>query len=220
VLATQVEKHCCFVESQEKGAQISVGPGRHWPSEVQTFSPTTASFSQLPARHTVPGTCRRQAPAPSHFPSRPQVDAASARQVDAVRGSEPAGKFTQLPAMPSAAQVLHPSVHALVQQTPSTQKPLAHSPEQVHASPVSLLEGVGHAMVSPCASPSGPSPDAVSVFASASDLPPSPPSVLAGCLSPHAAPAISAATANVRTRAETVPAGLLTNRRMTTPSPR
>jgi hypothetical protein len=47
-------KQALVVLSQEKGAQILAGPGRHRPPPSQTLMPVTASPSQLPALQTAP----------------------------------------------------------------------------------------------------------------------------------------------------------------------
>ena len=83
--------------------------------------------------------CRRQAPPPSHVPSRPQVEAASAGQADGWRGLAPVGRLTHIPGESVDAHVLHPSVHAVVQHTPSAQNPLAHSFGHMHLSPASFF---------------------------------------------------------------------------------
>jgi hypothetical protein len=215
LLATQVLKHARLDGSQENGAQISVGPGLHRPSSVQTYSPTTESFSQLPSRHTVPGTCLRHAPAPSHLPSSPQLDAGDAGHADAARGLAPVGRFTHDPAEPATAHDLHPSVQAVVQQTPSAQNPLAHSLAHAQASPASfLVTGVGQEASGGSAT-SGRSPGSMSTRVSASDMPPSPASRLGAGLSLHAAAAIRSPTAAAKARTEILLAGAMKDKRMT-----
>jgi hypothetical protein len=81
----------------------------------------------LPGWQIVPATWRRQPPAPSHVPSKPHVDAAAATHAVASRGFVPATTKVHVPGDPAAAQVLHASVQAVLQQTPSTQKLLAQS---------------------------------------------------------------------------------------------
>jgi len=61
------------------------------------------------------------------LPSRPQLLAGEAGQADACRGSAPLVRGKQVPAEPSAEQVMQAAVQAWLQQTPSTQNPLAHS---------------------------------------------------------------------------------------------
>ena len=104
-----------------------VAPGLQRPAPSHTCAPTTASPSQLPALHGVPAAYLRQPPAPSQVPSSPQVLAMLAAHVLAPRGLPPVSMPTQVPADASAAHVMQPSVQAVLQQIPSTQKPLAQS---------------------------------------------------------------------------------------------
>jgi hypothetical protein len=57
-------------------------------------------------------------------------------------GLEPCGlpaTGVQVPALPSTSQASHWPVHALLQQTPSTQNPLAHAPLVPHAWPATSV---------------------------------------------------------------------------------
>ena len=135
LLAVQVLKQSPVVELQEKGTQMRVEPGLHCPLPSQTFAPITASPSHVPGLQTVFTGHLLQAPMPSHFPSSWQVETSDALQLLGSRGLDPIARFTQVP----VAQVLHPSVQALSQQTPSTQWPPAHSASQPHASLTPLL---------------------------------------------------------------------------------
>ena len=79
---------------------------------------------------------RAQAPAPSHCPSRPQVDADS--WVQSPSGSVPPVTGRQRPSgWPVLAfeHAVHPAVHVDSQQTPSTQLALAHSPAAAQVAP-------------------------------------------------------------------------------------
>jgi hypothetical protein len=98
-----------------------------------------AAPSQDPRWHIVPRTKVRQAPAPSHVPSRPQVEGSEAGQTPALRGASPAGTNAQIPCDPAVLQDLHVSPQALLQQTPSTQNPLAQSPPHPQATPLAPL---------------------------------------------------------------------------------
>src|SRR5690242_17535809 len=104
-----------------------------WPSHVA--SPFTTWPAQVPGRQTVPLGQSRQAPTPSHLPSYPQLDGATAAHDPAVRGAAPAASGTHLLSEAAAAQVWHPDAQAVSQQTPSTQKPLVHSMGLVQALP-------------------------------------------------------------------------------------
>ena len=134
VFDVHVVAHLLVAESQLNGAQIVAGPALHRPSPSHTSMSLTAAPSQVPGLHTVPAGCLRQCPCPSHVPSRPQVDAGVAAQADRSSGTPFATK-EQMPGALAALQVLHVSVQALLQQTPSTQKPLWQSPAQPHAWP-------------------------------------------------------------------------------------
>src|SRR4051794_24053673 len=75
--------------------------------------------------HTVPATCRAQAPAPLQVPFVPHVDAAVTAQTP--RGSSvPAGTGAQLPAEPATAHDVQLGQLATPQHTPSTQWPFTH----------------------------------------------------------------------------------------------
>jgi hypothetical protein len=75
---------------------------------------------------------------PSQVPSNPQVETGLCGQVSAELGATPAATKEQTP---GAAGVLHDlqlSVQAVLQQTPSTQNPVAQSAAQPHAAPFAL----------------------------------------------------------------------------------
>jgi hypothetical protein len=127
------------VASQLNGAQMTVGPAVQVPSPSQTRPPFIAAPSQDPRWQVVPRTKLRQAPAPSHVPSRPQVGGSGAGRPLAVRGAAPAGTKAQIPWEPGVLQDLQVSVQLLLQQTPSTQNPLAQSPPQPQAAPLAPL---------------------------------------------------------------------------------
>jgi hypothetical protein len=88
---------------------------------------------QLAAWQTVVASYSRQAPAPSHVPSVPQVDAACAEQ--SLRRSVPASALMQVPRLLVDEQVWQVPLQAVWQQTPSTQNPLAQSPPTAQAVP-------------------------------------------------------------------------------------
>jgi len=109
-------------------------PGLHVPEPLHVDAACAVALEQVAARHTVPATCLRQAPAPSQKPSSPHVDGALAEH--SARGSVPASAALHVPRLFVAAQVWQLPVQAVLQQTPSTQKPLAQSPVTVHAVPL------------------------------------------------------------------------------------
>ena len=107
-----------------------------WPSQTRTF--WTAAPLQVPDPQLAPATRLRQAPLPSQVPSKPQLDGSEAGQVLVERGVEPAGTNAQTPGELGVLQDLQVPVQALLQQRPSTQKPLAQSPAQPQARPLAL----------------------------------------------------------------------------------
>jgi hypothetical protein len=80
----------------------------------------------------------RQAPFPSQVPSRPQDEGGLTGQTLATDGATPAATNEQTPGAEGVLQDLQVSVQALVQQTPSTQKPLVQSALQPQAAPLVL----------------------------------------------------------------------------------
>jgi hypothetical protein len=137
------------------GTQMVVGPGRHWPAPSQIPTLMMAAPWQLPGLHIVPEGYMRQLPAPSHLPSSPQLGAALAGQSLALRGSSPFALGTQTPSDPDWLQVRQLDLlHASLQQTPSTQKPLAQSPAQLQDWPAVFLAPEPHAPPTP-PSPAG-----------------------------------------------------------------
>jgi len=119
------------------GAHTVVAPFRQAPSPLQTLVPTIAPMLQVPGWHTVPRVRLRHFPAPSQVPSRPQLLAGSALHWPGSRGFTPAGVIVHVPSEVGSAQVMHMPPHALLQQTPSTQKPLLQSAAQEQVSPLS-----------------------------------------------------------------------------------
>jgi hypothetical protein len=102
---------------------------------VQTEAAVSAlaALSQRPARQTVPSAYRRQPPEPSQVPSVPQLlgpwswQARAGSVVPAARGSRvPERTGVQVPRAPAEAQYWQRPAQAVLQQTPSTQLPLAH----------------------------------------------------------------------------------------------
>ena len=119
-----VTTHAFVLASQLKGAQIVAGPALQRPDPSHTFTSTTAPAEHAPALQTVPATCFRQPPLPSQVPSRPQVDSSEAGHWLAAWGALPAGTNVQVPGDPWTLHAMQVPVHAVLQQTPSTQNPL------------------------------------------------------------------------------------------------
>jgi hypothetical protein len=89
--------------------------------------------------HTVPGAYFRHAPAPLHVPSIPHVETSALGQTLAARGGEPFGANEQVPGAAAVLHALHVSVQAVLQQSPSTQNPLAQSPPHPQACPFAFF---------------------------------------------------------------------------------
>ncbi len=130
----QLVAHVPLATLQMYGAQADA-PARAWqtPAPLQT-SAVAKLESQRVAPQLVPATSRRHAPFPSQVPSRPQLCAASTGQ--SLRGSLPFATSPQTPSaplpLPAAVQLWQSPLHALLQQTPSTQLPDAQSAALLH----------------------------------------------------------------------------------------
>jgi hypothetical protein len=72
-------------------------------------------------------------------PSSPQVETALFGQTSGERGESPAATKLQVPGADVVLHDLQVSVQALLQQTPSTQKPLVQFALQAQAPPLALL---------------------------------------------------------------------------------
>ena len=92
---------------------------------------------QLWATQMVPLAYRRQEPPPSHAPSVPQVVAPLSAHCPS--GSAPAATSVHVPAVPASPHDRQAPVHAVRQQVPCSQKPLAHSAAVVHDAPLVRL---------------------------------------------------------------------------------
>jgi hypothetical protein len=99
---------------------------------------------QLASRHPVAVDHGRQAPAPLQVPSFEQSPARALPATQSFFGSAPpAGTGEQVPTLPGTLQLMHKppvvaSLHAVLQQTFSVQKPLLHSGPAVQAEPEGL----------------------------------------------------------------------------------
>ena len=89
---------------------------------------------QLCGEHTVPDAYCRQAPAPSQLPSRPQLVVPSSGQ--SAPGSCPAGTGSHEPTCPETLHARQLPAQPSLQQTPSTQKPDAHSAAPAQFTPL------------------------------------------------------------------------------------
>jgi hypothetical protein len=137
-LCAHVSKQAPVAALQPYGAQMKAGAGRQRPPPSHTWAPTTAPSSQRPLPHDVPAWCLRHAPAPSHVPSSPHVIGSDAAHVFASRGFVPDGTKMHVPMAVAAEHVLHVSLQALLQHTPSMQWLLVQSVSQPQAWPSSF----------------------------------------------------------------------------------
>jgi hypothetical protein len=92
---------------------------------------------QAAGAQAVPAAKRSHAPFPSQKPVVPQLAAPAFVHVF-VGSTPPAGTGAQVPADEGRAQDRHVPVHAVRQQAPCAQKPLAHSAPSAHAAPGAL----------------------------------------------------------------------------------
>jgi hypothetical protein len=110
----------------------------HVPVALQVDSGVYLLLAQRSGAQTVPGLCRRQPPAPSHFPSVPQVDAGWVAHM--FRGSSsPFGTGRHEPSDVGSAQLRQAPVQAWSQQTESTQWLLAQSTAAAQGWPFDFL---------------------------------------------------------------------------------
>jgi hypothetical protein len=122
---------------QTNGAHVSEDPAMQVPTPSQVDASRRVDPVQLPGEQTVPCTYLRQAPAPSHVPSLPQLVAPSSPH--SLAGSVPAGTGEQVPILPAMLQAWQASVQVVSQQTPSTQRPFEHSPPAVQSAPIDFF---------------------------------------------------------------------------------
>lgn len=113
---------------QVYGAQALVEPATHLPAPSHVLLAVWVPPLHAPPAQTVPATCFRQAPAPSHEPSVPHVVSACAAH--SLSGSAAAAMFPHTPSAPvpffAALHARQVPPQAESQHTPSTQFPLAH----------------------------------------------------------------------------------------------
>ena len=95
----------------------------HTPAPLHTRADVAVDPVQERATHSVPLTCLRHAPAPSHVPSLPQVDAAAAGHCEATRGGSPTSIGLHVPTLPVSEHDWQVPVQAVLQQMLFTQCP-------------------------------------------------------------------------------------------------
>jgi hypothetical protein len=152
----------------EYGSQTIVVPDTQLPVPSQTRMPSSSESLQVPAPQVVPAGKSRQAPRPSHVPSKPQLVGSSATQSLALVAWTPSGMLVQMPSDVDRLHEMQVPSQADSQQTPSTQKLLLHSDEHVQTSPLSLFRPIPPSLVqdtgrsvvdpSPAAPPAPPVP--------------------------------------------------------------
>jgi hypothetical protein len=110
----------------------------HVPVALQVDSGVYVLLAQRSGAQTVPGRCRRQPPAPSHFPSVPQVDAGWVEHMFRV-SSSPFATGRHEPRVAASAQLRQGPAQAWSQQTESTQWLLAQSTAAAQGWPFDFL---------------------------------------------------------------------------------
>jgi hypothetical protein len=128
----QMTRHLPSVP-QPNGAHDCPGVDKHTPAPSHRNADVSVEPVHAWGLHIAPDEYFSHAPAPSQTPSVPQL--AAPLSAHSLRGSVPRSAGRQVPRLPAAAQVRHTSVQALLQQTPSAQKPLAQSLVWAHGRP-------------------------------------------------------------------------------------
>ena len=122
------------VAPQMNGVQLVVVAAGQVPVPVQVAAAVATPLAQLAARQAVVAGATAQAPAPLQVPVLPQGGAATQRA-----SASPVTVLAQVPAVPpvlAAEQPMQVPVQAVLQQTPSTQKPEVHCALDVQAVPL------------------------------------------------------------------------------------
>jgi hypothetical protein len=107
------------------------------PSQARPSVCVVAFVGQAGGAQGVPAAKSSQAPLPSQKPVVSQLAAPAFEQVF-VGSGPPLGTGVQVPAVAERAQERHVPVHAVLQQTPCAQKPLAHSAPSAQVAPGDL----------------------------------------------------------------------------------
>jgi hypothetical protein len=124
--------------SQIEGLQVMGEPARQLPLPSQLDAGTRPPAEQEDWPQLVPDLCLAQPPSPLQVPSCPQVAGTSCLQM--LCGSAPPWTTTpHSPLVSGCAQLTHAPLHAVLQHTPSAQKPDAHSAAHPHAAPSGLV---------------------------------------------------------------------------------
>ena len=109
---------------------------RQTPAPAQVRCGVSVDPTQVPAAHCVPAAQNRQAPAPLHMPSSPQVvDVVPAHWVAGV-GAVPLATLLHVPTLPVIAHDLHVPVQAVMQHRPCAQIFELHSASAPQIAPI------------------------------------------------------------------------------------
>jgi hypothetical protein len=130
LLSQTYGEHDCGVVD---GGQCPV-PSQQWPAPSQLAAGVKAlpGLGHVAARQPMTDNQGRHAPLPLHVPSFEQSPAAGSLALHLCFGSDcPLTTKEHLPTLPATLQLMQrapvePSEHALLQHTPSVQKPLSH----------------------------------------------------------------------------------------------
>jgi hypothetical protein len=109
----------------------------HVPEPSQRPASVCVDPEQVCVPHASPGAYSRQAPAPLHDPSVPQVFAPESAHW--FSGSVLAGMAVQTPLVVASAQDMQIPVQDPLQQTPCWQDPEAHSALAAQSAPITFL---------------------------------------------------------------------------------
>jgi hypothetical protein len=122
-----------------------VAAAGQWPAPSQFAAAVALLLAQLARRHPVEFDHCRHAPAPLHVPSFEQSPAPTLLAVQRCLGSAPPlATAEQVPTLPETLQLMHKlpvvaSLHAVLQQIPSVQKPLKHCALFAQVAPMDFL---------------------------------------------------------------------------------
>ena len=138
-LDAQVALHWPFVPQMRLPPQVVGVAVPQVPVPLHRFGGLKLVPVQVAAPHCVPLTYFRQAPAPSHIPSVPQVEAVVVVHWVVGLGAAPAGTGEQVPALPASAHDWQVPVQAELQQTPCAQKPDPQSAATAQVAPIGFF---------------------------------------------------------------------------------
>jgi hypothetical protein len=126
-----------FVVPHTYGLHDFSAPGAHVPAASQRGAGCSAPALHESVPQVVLTAYLRQAPAPLHCPSSPQVVAPSSAHWPS--GSIPSGTLRQVPSLPATAHDLHVPVQVAEQQRPCAQITELHSASSPQAAPSGFL---------------------------------------------------------------------------------